>query len=340
MSYNYTLRYRTFDQMLDDVQVDFQNLSLQNMIEPQQLIKVAKRVTYDLGLRILMTKEAVLEVKKNKVKLPDDFFVLNYALICDELTINEPVIQGTDIQEIKMIPEYKQTTSYINPCTDPTVNCQSCGVSCPSCTCQSTPSNCVPLPEGQSYCAKPKLTLTCKGDVYELVQVVKTHERVYKRLWPLNIIANAQSIACDCPNIYVKSPQQAWIKDNFLYTNFETGNVYISYQGQLEDDEGNLLVPDHPEINEYYEYAIKQRILENLAMNDENVTNKLNIVEARLRQARNYALSIVNTPNFAEMKEMWWQNRRAQYGKYYDMFKSYPWNQAFNINVQNRMDRF
>ena len=53
MSYNYTLRYRTFDQMLDDVQVDFQNLSLQNMIEPQQLIKVAKRVTYDLGLRIL-----------------------------------------------------------------------------------------------------------------------------------------------------------------------------------------------------------------------------------------------------------------------------------------------
>jgi hypothetical protein len=64
------------------------------------------------------------------------------------------------------------------------------------------------------------------------------------------------------------------------------------------------------------------------------------MVEARLRQARNYALTIVNTPNFAEMKEMWWANRRAQYGKYYDMFKSYPWNQAFNTNVEGQMNRF
>jgi hypothetical protein len=77
-------------------------------------------------------------------------------------------------------------------------------------------------------------------------------------------------------------------------------------------------------LNEYYEYAIKQRILENLIMNDEPVDKKLQIVEARLRAARNNALSIVNTPNFAEMKQMWWTNRRAQYAKYYDMFKSYP----------------
>jgi hypothetical protein len=340
MSYNYTLRYRTFDQLLDDVQVDFQNLSLQNMIEPQQLIKVAKRVTYDLGLRIMMTKEALLEVKKNKVRLPDDFFVLNYSLICDELTINEPVIQGTDIQEVKMIPQYRQTPGTINPCTDPTVNCNKCGTPCGGCGCQTKPSNCVTLPDGQSYCNNPKLQLDCKGDVYELVQVVKSQQRVYKRLWPLRIINNAQTIACDCPNLYVKSPQEAWIKDNFLYTNFETGNVYISYQGQLEDEQGNLLVPDHPEINEYYEYAIKQRILENLLMNDEPVTAKLQMVEARLRQARNYALTIVNTPNFAEMKEMWWTNRRAQYGKYYDMFKSYPWNQAFNTNVEGQMNRY
>ena len=50
------LKYRTFDMLLADVQVDFQNMTLQNMIEPQQLIKVAKRVNYDLGLRIMSTK--------------------------------------------------------------------------------------------------------------------------------------------------------------------------------------------------------------------------------------------------------------------------------------------
>ena len=91
----------------------------------------------------------------------------------------------------------------------------------------------------------------------------------------------------------------------------------------MEDDDGNLLIPDHDMLNDYYEYAVKQRILENLLMNDEPVTAKLQLVEVRLRASRNNALSIVNTPNFAEMRRLWESNRRAMYGRYYDMFKSY-----------------
>lgn len=347
MSYNYTLKYRTFDQLLGDVQVDFQNLSLQNMIEPAQLIKVARRVSYDLGLRIMQTKEALVEIKKGNSRLPNDFYVLNYALVCDSVSVFTPVSQGTDIQEVKVIPPYYQTPAVISPCTDGTVNCQSCGVPCNTCQCQRDPSNCPPLSEDQSYCAKPKLTLNCKGDMYELVQVVKGQTRTYNRLWPLRLIENNQTIACDCPNLYVNSPDEAWIQGDFIFTSLDTANIYISYQGHLEDEDGNLLVPDHPQINEYYEYAVKQRILENLLMNDENVTAKLNLVEARLRMARNNALSIVNTPNFAEMKEMWWQNRKAQYGKYYEMFKSYPWYQGGGIppltypyNVNGQMNAY
>ena len=89
-----------------------------------------------------------------------------------------------------------------------------------------------------------------------------------------------------------------------------------------EDDEGNLLVLDHPVINEYYEYAMKQRILENLYINGEDVSQKMQLIEQRLKAARNNALSIVNTPDFAEMYKVWQMNRKAQYNKYYDMFKS------------------
>ena len=94
----------------------------------------------------------------------------------------------------------------------------------------------------------------------------------------------------------------------------------------MEDEEGNLMVLDNPYVNEYYEYAVKQRLLENLYMNGEDVVQKLNLVEQRLRAARNNALSLVNTPNFAEMYKMWEMNRKAQYTKYYDMFKSYNFN--------------
>ena len=44
-------KFRTFDQLLEDVSVDFSTYALEGMIEPQQLIKVATRVNYDLGLR-------------------------------------------------------------------------------------------------------------------------------------------------------------------------------------------------------------------------------------------------------------------------------------------------
>lgn len=58
-------------------------------------------------------------------------------------------------------------------------------------------------------------------------------------------------------------------------------------------------------------------------MNDEEVNpNKLQLVEVRLRAARNFALSIVNTPNFQELRELYQANRNAMYSKYYDMFAS------------------
>lgn len=92
----------------------------------------------------------------------------------------------------------------------------------------------------------------------------------------------------------------------------------------MEDDDGNLLVPDHDLLNEYYEYALKSRILENLMMNDTpNADKKLQLIEARYRVARNNALSLVNTPNFSELKAVWEGNRKAMYSRYYRMFSSY-----------------
>ena len=115
----------------------------------------------------------------------------------------------------------------------------------------------------------------------------------------------------------------AQIEDGFLITTFRTGKVYLSYQGAMEAPNGDLLVLDQPYCNEYYEYALKQRILENMIWQGESVSQQLGLVETRLRAARNNALSFVNTPNFQEMQKVWTMNRRAQYHNYYNMFLSY-----------------
>jgi len=100
--------------------------------------------------------------------------------------------------------------------------------------------------------------------------------------------------------------------------------------GDMVDDEGGLLVPNHPLLNDYYEYGLKQRILENLAMDGTDVRLQMSIVEPRFKAARNNALSMVNTPNFSEMQQLWSLNRRAMYNKYYQMFESFP-------NVDNNL---
>jgi hypothetical protein len=346
MDFNYTLRYRTFDQLLEDVTIDLNTFALENMIEPQQLIKLVKKINYDLGLRINQTKEVVLDVCHGKVKLPDDFYTFNYAFICGEYTESvgyDGYASGTNIQEVP----YTEVPGHVDQCALPTVNCRTCN----SNPCNHTaacdlnhpvvdpiPTQYDPLNPYGNTCIAPRVFMNCKGEKWELVQVLNTGAtRTYSLLTPLRMKAS-QEIECDCPNLYSNTPNQGWIKGGFLFTTFDTGKVYVNYQGQLEDDQGNLLVPDHDLLNEYYEYALKSRIMENLYLNGEDVAQRMQLLEQRLKAARNNALSMVNTPNFKEMEQLWWANRKAMYGKYYNMFMSHsPNNPYYRGSMGNRV---
>jgi hypothetical protein len=297
MNANYTLKYRTFDSLLEDVRTDLKSLTTDGVIEPAQLIKVAMKVTYDLGLRVYMTKERVLTIEKGRAKLPDDFYVMNFAMLCGQRSYTVVSPQGTNVQDV--VPEWRPWVEQ-NYCTNDS------------------------LPQ-QPVC------LTKCGNSYQLIQVIGTQEVTYKLMDPVSF-KNSQFVDCDCPNVKYRSHNVAYIKDGWVYLNMEDANMYINYQGTLEDDNGELLVVDHPMINEYYEYALKKRILENLLMDGSNVSAQLQLVMGEYRVARNYALSIVNTPNFSEMQKVWAMNRKAMYSKYYDMFKSYFTATNFNIN--------
>jgi hypothetical protein len=309
MNFNYTLKYRTFDQLMADARVDLKTFDLDNKIQPAELIKVATRVNYDLGLRIQQPKDYIIEIEKGKGKLPDDFNVMNYAYICgDPETPSIIPPQGTHTESLNpmtgVVPQYRAFPDSTN-----------CG-----------------CPNNQKICMEWNKNQPVVIQKINTIQLPHTSSWRYFRKFFQVHFTNSKFINCECPNLSHISHDQAYIKDSFVWTNLDCGHLYINYEGAMEDSDGNLLVPDHPLLNEYYEYAIKQRILENLLMAGESVTAQIQIVEQRYRAARNNALTMVNTPNFSEMQKLWVANRLAQYSKYYDMFKSYPGQMRSAIN--------
>lgn len=277
---NSTLNYRSFDQLLSDASVDLPTIHKEGFIKTAQLIKVATRVNYDLGLKINQQKDAILEVDRRKAKLPDDFYLFNYGLICLKYFVEQPVITGTQTEEVLLQP---------NPINADPCNCN------------------------------PKPCLSRCGDHVYLKQTFKNETRVYEQYAQFRI-KPGKEVASGCPNLSFHSGLEAYIKNGCLQTNFENGTLYINYLGNMEDEGGNLLVPDHPLLNEYYEYAIKQRILENMFLEGEPTSDKLQLIEQRIRTARNNALSIVNTPDFKDFKETWEMNRKAMLRRYYEIF--------------------
>ena len=274
------LKYRTFDELLSEIGTDLYIYNNEGMIEPATLIKVAQKINYELGLKIHSTKEKLLDIDNKKIKLPDDFYVLNYAFLVGQYKVSAPALMGRHTEDNIL----DRTT------------CTSCGNPDETCSCEKT------------------YTIETQNGEDIFVQVVEkriNETRIYDHFEKL-MFASGKPVA----------GAAGYIKNNFIYTELASGRVYISYQGNMEDDDGNLLVLDHPLINEYYEYAIKQRLLENLYLNGEDVAQKLQLIEAKYRVARTNALSVANTPDFAEMNKLWELNRKAQYHKYVNMFKS------------------
>lgn len=307
---NYTLAYRTFNQLIDDIRVDLPSIDLDGFIEPQTLIKVARKINAKLGLRINQTSETVLEIERYKVKLPDNFQTLNFMLLCEDKTVKTMMPSGTQVEERVIGPVYQPWPEGVD-----LDSCQEHQVpNCPSCV---EPEACEPQN------TRPRTCLSCDGNAYELIQTFKFQTIQWRKLVRIKLTGKSSLVDCACPNYNSSSEYEAYIKDGWLHTNFAEGNLYINYQADMVDDEGNLIVPDHALINDYYEYALKDRILENMVMNNESVGNKLQLAKEGLRVAKAEAMTFVNTPNFAELQKMHQVNRKAFYHKYYKMFSSF-----------------
>lgn len=283
------LKYRSFDELLAAVLSDFSMYDQEGLIDPQELIKVAQRVNTDLSIKINMNRQAILDIEKGRVRMPNDYHKLNLAFILTEKVINVPNMHGVQTEEVMILP---------NDCNNPS-----------------------PLPHStfNSTCRPGTVRMTECCKQYQVVQYFHSTNVTYKKLHKVNI-TSGPGLFEDCPNRHWQSEFTGYIKNGWLYTNVEEGKLYLSYVSTMEDDEGNLIVLDDNIINEYYEYALKERILENLMFNGEDVANKLQYASNKRRIARIEAKTRAGMYEFDELEQMWEENRKQMYKKYYYQF--------------------
>lgn len=384
------IQYRSFEELLDSVKIDMPTQDMEGIIDPAQLLKVVARVSYKLGLRINPSRSKMIEIVDGKARMPADFDVLNFALLCgDKRMFGGPMeypVYKTYCQGVADGVEMTQDT--INSVSMETLYTEVTDISLGNNTIQhdldsvdfivqifdtdgslldfkvqpAGPNSIVIISEIPStlldlkvvilrgsddiqldlifqdlnICDTGVVTTPCSNtvgvgvvdDCGENVVTCTTEDQSYTYHYHDLIIldiAKSKSSSADEFNFISRSKLTVMLKNNFLVANFKEGEVYINYQSLMEDDDGNLLVMSHPLVDEYYEYALKQRIYENKFLaGDNTVGNQLQLVENKLRTARVQAMGFVVTPDFRELKKMWETNRKAQYSKYYDMFKSHP----------------
>lgn len=153
-----------------------------------------------------------------------------------------------------------------------------------------------------------------------ITKTYKTYDVVWKTHYPVKFI-DPGFIRTDCPNRHCRTTNTAYIRDGYVMTNIQNGFMYINYTPILEDEKGDLLVIDHPIINDYYETALKVKIFENMFSQGEDVVGQLRYYKEELRKTKVVAFNIVSTPGFYRMVDYLNNRRKKMYHKYIQMFK-------------------
>lgn len=284
------LRYKTFDQMMASAESDIDKFVDEGYLNRALYIKEVRKVNADLGLKINTERQTVLDVKDYVALLPPDFLFLQLAMACHISYVRVPIVRGIQTEmhseEINFEGESEIPTScFLDSC-----DFGNCGGPCEKCM--------------------------------WVTQKIGVKVYTYTDLKELQLTKSSHSKCADnCLNLFMKSPHQIKIEDDHATFSFREGKVYINYLADMIDEDNNIMVFDHPLVNDYYEYTVKAKFFENMYLNKEgDFGQAMQAMEVKRKEARTAAITFVNTPEYGDMQKMFMDNRNRFYKKYVRYF--------------------
>ncbi len=289
-------QYITLSQLMSSVEGDFHRWSDAGLVDQLKLIKVIRECNEKLGIRIYDRDEAALHVtmgpdRKGRADLPLNFYKAEMAFGLHKHRVNSMLPIGPGLQQVFEPPDLCQVqsgqiTNLTGCCLDGAGNC-SWLIKTPLTQLQVEVTDIVPLEifEGHDHFTE-----------YSPNRGFRRHHR-HHRGYSINI------------------------QEGFLETDFHEGIVYLSYLRDMRNEQGEDIVLFHPQVNEYYEWALKARILENILYNTEaDVAGLLKDARNQRNLAFHDAVNFVMGKEAREWQQYEHEHARKFFHQYYQIF--------------------
>lgn len=194
--------------------------------------------------------------------------------------------------------------------------------------CKEKISHCPPPPKGfqveyETKCVKGNKCKPCVSECdsdYVIYQKLDDEWTQFKSLEVTRV--NPSSIGrCSrsCPNMFSITGNEFDIDSNgMITTNFKDGFIYFNYVGNLEDDEDDLLILDHPLVEPYYENELIKQILKLALYNKSaDVAQLYSDAKVEASRARTTAIGFTNMSEYTEIRNLVQNQRKRFYDKYF-----------------------
>ena len=122
----------------------------------------------------------------------------------------------------------------------------------------------------------------------------------------------------NCVNNRQKGQYIINVTNEEIETPFREADLYFMYYSAMTDDNGNVLVPFHPLITDWYEWCVKEKILLDMAMNsDADVAGKLKLAQSEKMKAYLDAWNFTLEPTYKEIYAHEKQKEMQMFNKYF-----------------------
>lgn len=275
--------YIKLSQVMSSVKSDLNLYDDAGMIDNDRVIKIIAKCNEKLGQKIFKSRECKIIVSDYTAPLPSDFYKVEniFATQIINLANINPNFGVRQLEFSNTPPKdvNKMITYGKMGCIDSCNNCYF---------------------------------------TYDRGTPITNEKLVYERIVPLKLSKNLLNICAEySPCLNLTGEFEVNLIDNELKLSFETGEIYINYLGNLIAEDGEIEIPFHPKLNSYYEYAIKEKILEDIFLNSESdVINKLKYISDKKRESYAIAWDFVNSKEVNEWNKIQKNIKRDYYNKW------------------------